>query len=120
MFVRYRFDVKNHLKTGDNTLEVKFASPIRAALDLSSHSNYSIPPECPDAVQSGECHINFLRKMQASFSWDWGPAFPSVGIWLVIIQCVHYVVHIKVNMSVKSGVSIFGMWLPRDNFTIYV
>ncbi|XP_039281656.1 beta-mannosidase [Nilaparvata lugens] len=81
MFVRYRFDVKNHLKTGDNTLEVKFASPIRAALDLSSHSNYSIPPECPDAVQSGECHINFLRKMQASFSWDWGPAFPSVGIW---------------------------------------
>ncbi|XP_011706766.1 PREDICTED: beta-mannosidase-like [Wasmannia auropunctata] len=19
--------------------------------------------------------------MQASFSWDWGPAFPSIGIW---------------------------------------
>lgn len=25
--------------------------------------------------------MNMLRKMQASFSWDWGPAVPSVGIW---------------------------------------
>ncbi|CAH1988657.1 unnamed protein product [Acanthoscelides obtectus] len=22
-----------------------------------------------------------IRKMQASYAWDWGPAFPSVGIW---------------------------------------
>ncbi|WP_407807988.1 glycosyl hydrolase 2 galactose-binding domain-containing protein, partial [Staphylococcus aureus] len=27
------------------------------------------------------CHANRIRKMQASFSWDWGPAFASVGIW---------------------------------------
>ncbi|RZF43060.1 hypothetical protein LSTR_LSTR001238 [Laodelphax striatellus] len=81
MFVRYRFNVKNHLKVDENILEVKFKSPIRAALDLSNQSNYSIPPDCPDVLQNGECHINFLRKMQASFSWDWGPAFPSVGIW---------------------------------------
>lgn len=25
--------------------------------------------------------MNMLRKMQASFSWDWGPAVPSMGIW---------------------------------------
>lgn len=25
--------------------------------------------------------MNIVRKMQASFSWDWGLAAPSVGIW---------------------------------------
>lgn len=29
----------------------------------------------------GECHANFIRKMQASFGWDWGPSFPNVGLW---------------------------------------
>lgn len=22
-----------------------------------------------------------FRKMQCSFGWDWGPSFPTVGIW---------------------------------------
>lgn len=30
---------------------------------------------------TGECHMNLLRKMQASFGWDWGLAAPSMGIW---------------------------------------
>lgn len=30
---------------------------------------------------NGECHMNLLRKMQASFAWDWGLAAPSMGIW---------------------------------------
>lgn len=25
--------------------------------------------------------MNMLRKMQASFSWDWGPSVPTVGVW---------------------------------------
>lgn len=25
--------------------------------------------------------MNMLRKMQASFGWDWGLAAPSMGIW---------------------------------------
>lgn len=25
--------------------------------------------------------MNLLRKMQASFAWDWGLAAPSMGIW---------------------------------------
>ena len=25
--------------------------------------------------------MNQLRKMQSSFSWDWGPSMPTVGIW---------------------------------------
>lgn len=25
--------------------------------------------------------MNLLRKMQASFAWDWGLAAPSMGLW---------------------------------------
>lgn len=38
-------------------------------------------PECPPERYNGECHVNMIRKMQASFAWDWGLAVPSMGIW---------------------------------------
>lgn len=25
--------------------------------------------------------MNMIRKMQASFAWDWGLAVPSMGLW---------------------------------------
>uniref|UniRef100_A0A915LXY0 beta-mannosidase n=1 Tax=Meloidogyne javanica TaxID=6303 RepID=A0A915LXY0_MELJA len=37
--------------------------------------------ECPPEAYNGQCHVNFLRSMQASFAWDWGPSMPFVGIW---------------------------------------
>lgn len=88
MFVRYKFDVKPHLKLAGlpNTLIIKFFSPIKYSAKRSHQSIRNnrgkiIPPYCPSPAQRGECHVNFIRKMQASFSWDWGPAFPSVGLY---------------------------------------
>ncbi|XP_047010242.2 beta-mannosidase isoform X2 [Ictalurus punctatus] len=52
-----------------------------AAERSQAHASYKVPPECPPAVQKGECHVNFIRKAQSSFSWDWGPSFPTLGIW---------------------------------------
>lgn len=69
------------LQEGTNTLEVRLKSPIQAALNLAAEDEFRVPPNCSAPAQRGECHINYLRKMQASFSWDWGPAAPSVGIW---------------------------------------
>ena len=68
-----------------------------------------VPPVCIPEVFQGVCHANHIRKMQvvvvplvqkkdpsilrfdhqASFSWDWGPAFPSSGIWLPIRSTSH-------------------------------
>ncbi|KAJ0173564.1 hypothetical protein K1T71_010713 [Dendrolimus kikuchii] len=79
MFVRYVYDVKQYLKIGQNELKIYFASPIEVAKSRSE-KNF-IAPDCVPAVYHGECHANQLRKMQASFAWDWGPAFPSVGLW---------------------------------------
>lgn len=80
MFVRYTYDIKSKVRPGENTLLVKFRSPIKAALEKVNPRD-PIPPECPPERYNGECHMNMLRKMQASFSWDWGPAVPSIGIW---------------------------------------
>uniref|UniRef100_A0A2A4JXF5 beta-mannosidase n=1 Tax=Heliothis virescens TaxID=7102 RepID=A0A2A4JXF5_HELVI len=79
MFVRYVFDIKDKLQEGMNELNVSFLSPIATAA-IRSNKVFTAP-DCVPAVYNGECHANQMRKMQASFGWDWGPAFPSVGIW---------------------------------------
>lgn len=68
---------------GKNELKVVFESPIKVANELYKiqSANYVIPPKCVPKEYNGECHVNHIRKMPASFSWDWGPAFPSMGIW---------------------------------------
>lgn len=71
------------LQLGDNVLEITFESPVKKATELfeQQSKDYVVPPLCVPDEYNGECHVNHIRKMQASFSWDWGPAFPSVGIW---------------------------------------
>lgn len=85
MFIRYHFNVKHLLMVGSNRIEVRFTSPVLAAKEAARNFPYSVPPKCVPDYYNGECHVNFLRKMQASFGWDWGPAFPSVGIWKSVV-----------------------------------
>ncbi|KAM6429747.1 beta-mannosidase [Rhynochetos jubatus] len=81
MFNRYSFDITSMIKEV-NFVEVRFLSAVSYAAEQSRcHKAYSIPPACPPPVQKGECHANFIRKEQCSFSWDWGPSFPTQGIW---------------------------------------
>ncbi|XP_029170747.1 beta-mannosidase [Nylanderia fulva] len=83
MFLRYIFDVTDYIKEGQNLLRVAFRSSVKVAEDLYNEhrKSYVVPPVCVPKDYHGQCHVNHIRKMQASFSWDWGPAFPSVGIW---------------------------------------
>ena len=65
------------------TITVVFESPIAyaSAAFAAQATQYVVPPECVPALYHGECHANHIRKMQASFGWDFGPAFPSMGLW---------------------------------------
>lgn len=81
MFQRYDFSVKGILKDKDNVLEVSLISPVHYVSERRRQSSYRVPPECPPDVQRGQCHVNFIRKEQCSFSWDWGPSFPTMGLW---------------------------------------
>ncbi|CAG2117636.1 unnamed protein product, partial [Medioppia subpectinata] len=84
-YVRYAFDVKKVVKSGQNTIRVAFES----ALTYSRRQHqwhhdkyhYDMIPQCFPKEYRGECHNQMIRKMPASFSWDWGPAFPTQGIW---------------------------------------
>uniref|UniRef100_A0A671PDQ8 Beta-mannosidase n=1 Tax=Sinocyclocheilus anshuiensis TaxID=1608454 RepID=A0A671PDQ8_9TELE len=82
MFRRYDFEVTDLLKDEENILQVWIMSAVTYASQRShAHIEYRVPPDCPPPVQKGECHVNFIRKAQSSFSWDWGPSFPTLGIW---------------------------------------
>jgi len=80
MFVEYKFNITNILQLY-NRLEVKFISALHTANETYSHLKYDIPPDSPPKVQHGFSHVNLIRKEQSSFSWDWGPAFATQGIW---------------------------------------
>lgn len=128
MFVRYSFDVTSLLQS-ENVLEVEIQSPVAAArlrADVLDYLGKSVPPDCPPKEYNGECHMNMLRKMQASFSWDWGPAAPSVGIWkpveleiyeVAVIRDVdvgitrnrtHWNMHIRCYLDAVGGKDFYG------------
>ncbi|VDK19860.1 unnamed protein product, partial [Anisakis simplex] len=75
-------------RVGRNSIRIHFKSPIHYAKRQSNEyhvtSHHDIPPICPPSIYRGDCHINFMRKIQSSFAWDWGPTFPTVGIWQAI------------------------------------
>lgn len=62
-------------------MSIEFQSPVEGAKKINDNLEHEIPPKCPPETYNGECHMNLLRKMQASFAWDWGLAAPSMGIW---------------------------------------
>lgn len=83
-FVEYFVNIDGLLRDS-NTVEVRFTSPVRYAKEKSHEyqraHGHRVPPTCPPKTYHGECHPNFIRKAQYSFSWDWGPAIPTVGLW---------------------------------------
>jgi beta-mannosidase len=74
MFRQYRWDVKAHLKHGENVLDFAFDSPVRyCAEKQAEHPMAGVSQAIP-----GGPH---LRKAPCQFGWDWGPQLPPVGIW---------------------------------------
>uniref|UniRef100_A0A1I8AXH5 beta-mannosidase n=1 Tax=Meloidogyne hapla TaxID=6305 RepID=A0A1I8AXH5_MELHA len=79
-FLSYSIDLTSLLIKGMNFLRISFKSNVKEAERRSDVykflHNHALPPECPPTTYNGECHVNFLRSMQAGFAWDWGPSMP--------------------------------------------
>jgi len=118
MFIEYSFNIQ-HLLKKSNTLEIRFSSPLKSGRLLENKYG-----KLPVALASERV---YLRKAQYSYGWDWGPSFPTSGIWrsINLIQYPeNYIknflfstitadsekaeVEIKVNLnkSLKSGYKI--------------
>ncbi|XP_070394202.1 beta-mannosidase-like isoform X2 [Dermacentor albipictus] len=86
MFIRYEVGVRLVLRR-NNSIVVSCQSPVLYALrkhEERTRVSSPVLPLCPPPIQRGHCHVNLIRKMPCSFSWDWGPSFPSTGIWKTI------------------------------------
>ncbi len=70
MFREWVVPVKPVLRSGQNSLEIKFLSPVRINAEKASALPYQLPEERA-----------FSRKAPYQFGWDWGPRLVTSGIW---------------------------------------
>ena len=78
-FRRWRFEVKKLLREGANEVEVRIASPRRAACAVMDAEH---PDAAPQAFNDGSVFgLNYLRKSQCSAGWDWGVSLPASGLY---------------------------------------
>ena len=74
MHITWVWDVQEALRAGENTLEIRFDSPIRYCAQKAEEAPGW---ESSDATPG----FRHLRKAHCMFGWDWGPRLPDAGIW---------------------------------------
>ncbi|MEM8738812.1 MAG: sugar-binding domain-containing protein [Planctomycetota bacterium] len=79
MHLRYRFDAKRWATAGDNRLAIRFASPVRYALEMEQRVGPR--PGIGAGANPRQLPHHMIRKMACNFGWDWGPQLPTSGIW---------------------------------------
>ena len=74
MYLAYRFDVKDALVSGENTIRIQFTSPVKHIRSLVEKDPLLSPGESiPGAA--------YTRKSPSQWGWDWAPKLPTSGIW---------------------------------------
>jgi beta-mannosidase len=74
MFRKYWWEVKALLTSGENTLTIHFASPVRYVQEKMAEREMR---GVTQAIPGGP----HLRKAPCQWGWDWGPMLPPIGIW---------------------------------------
>lgn len=77
MFVPLRVDVGPWLRTGKNTIEIRFDSPERVAEQRAATLPYPVPHQI---YPQQSMHHNLVRKAQCHGSWDWGIALMAIAV----------------------------------------
>ncbi|MHC4258411.1 MAG: glycosyl hydrolase 2 galactose-binding domain-containing protein [Planctomycetota bacterium] len=74
MFYAYTESVKDHLRPGENSIEILFKSPLKAARkEKEKHDRYY-------PALDHQINQNLIRKVQCHTGWDWGIKLPVSGI----------------------------------------
>jgi beta-mannosidase len=76
MFRTYEFDAKPALKTGDNSIEISFASPLPYMKKRNTERTMYEWSGSHEPLGRA-----WVRKEPCNFGWDWGPVLVTCGIW---------------------------------------
>ena len=80
MYLEHELEVKGLLRR-DNVLELRFASPTRAALPRYEASGINYPADNDHAP----IHLSvFTRKAPYHYGWDWGERLLTLGPWRAV------------------------------------
>ncbi|AFC29526.1 glycoside hydrolase family 2 sugar binding protein [Paenibacillus mucilaginosus 3016] len=107
MFRSWRADVKELLQE-ENTLRVRFRSPIQEDLPKLRALGYALPAanDQSEAGGLGDEKVSvFARKAPYHYGWDWGPRFVTSGIWK------------DVRLESWSGIRIRDFHIRQDQVT---
>lgn len=76
-FIHYAFDVSSHLRTGENTLRIRFEVTADVAAKQAKDSAFVLPhtPNC--RVD----HNNMVRKTPCHAGWDWNICLMPIGVY---------------------------------------
>jgi beta-mannosidase len=78
MFRRYRINVSTMLRAGQNTIEIRFKSPVREGAARQAAQPFFLPwSDANSPIPNG----NLLRKQQCDFGWDWNIALATFGLY---------------------------------------
>ncbi|MDK2971732.1 MAG: beta-mannosidase [Candidatus Sumerlaeota bacterium] len=80
MFRAWKFDAKQHLRPGRNTIEIRFTSPLPMMRERTKQR------PLPTWWFPGG---GYIRKEYCNFGWDWGPTLVTCGIWRGIRIVAH-------------------------------
>ena len=114
-FRRYRPDVTQALKTGDNRIRIVFSSSIREGAERQARQPFYIPYSTANSpIPNG----NMLRKPQCHFGWDWNIALAPLGLYGTIAlkkletarieHVVTHQVHGETGVDVTVTVTLFA------------
>ncbi len=123
MFRTWTADVKNYMKTGENSVRILFKSPVVIGLQKQEIYGFGLPAGNDQSVTGGLGNNTismFTRKAGYHFGWDWGPRLVTSGIWRTIylkawdnlkIENIHVV---QKSLDAKSAKLQAGLEISSD------
>lgn len=77
MYRTWLFDVKPHLRVGENVITMRFSAPMPFLRQQDAEKGELPWWKGPHRLNS----VAWLRKEPCNFGWDWGPRLVTSGIW---------------------------------------
>lgn len=117
-FCKWRFDITENLKPGENTVKLVFESAEKHAAAAAAAHPYPVPDQ-PAPVYSP--HRNFVRKTQCHGGWDWGPCIMAIGVYQpILIEQISwgFLDYAEFNAQPKIADTFSGEWAGEIALTV--